>query len=182
MGPRERESGLSVGSMGAWGVVKSLYPEEEKWNWANQATEAGKAAPGSSLLWGLGASLLWSLGWAAKLVVAMAPASSQSSKCCCSEGGDPFCGLDRPSHTSPPSSPLPFPTKAAPPYGSSSPPYQRLESRLHPGQGPTQLACQISRPSIRPQSALRGQQSLRCGQRQLLSSVLRNAGVTHAQR
>lgn len=102
LGPQERQSGLSVGSMGAWGVVKSLYPEEEKWNWANQATEAGKAALGSSLLWGLGASLLWSLGWAAKLVVAMAPASSQSSKCCCSEGGDPFCGLDRPSHTPPP--------------------------------------------------------------------------------
>lgn len=37
----------------------------------------------------------------AELVVAMAPASSQSSKCCCSEGSDPFCGLDRPSHTSP---------------------------------------------------------------------------------
>lgn len=44
-------------------MFKSLHPEEEKWNWANQATEVGKAAPGPSLLWGVGASLLWSLGW-----------------------------------------------------------------------------------------------------------------------
>lgn len=91
------------------------------------------------------------------------PSSQREQQMLLFEGSDSFCGLDRPSHTSP--LPLPFPTKAAPPYGSSSPPYLRLESRLHPGRGPKQLACQITRPRIRPQSALRGKQSLLCGQR-----------------
>lgn len=111
-----------------------IYAEEEKQNPANQTREAGKAAPGSPLLWGL--------GWAVKLVVGHGPCITQgrilpqTANAAVPEGTDPFCGLDRLSHIAPPS-PLHFPMMAAPPHNSSSPPDLMLESGLRLVQGPS---------------------------------------------